>query len=192
MGGFQLRIEPSFLLLTIGTFTRIKVNLPWASPGASEGKLFNFISRACRHDSSRRDSKEKANRSLTQPYAGLAGPFPPAASSGVPWVFPMDDLSSGLEIPVKIAVLNIVLDHIGFPYQIQTSVPPEEIGCFMVCLGVDFPSFEDQIKIFERVQIEPFSKLSKLNINKNRLTGMPSSTFMHKYMENGRFSPVLP
>jgi len=59
-------------------------------PGASEGKFFNFISRACPPDSSRGDSKEKANRGLTQPYAGLASPFPPAASSGVPWLFPME------------------------------------------------------------------------------------------------------
>jgi len=38
------------------------VNLPSASPGVSVGKLFNFISRACLPDSSRGDSKEKANR----------------------------------------------------------------------------------------------------------------------------------
>jgi len=70
----------------------ILVNHPGASPGVSEGKLFNFISRACPPDPSRGDSKEKANRGLTQPYAGFAGPFPPAASSGVPWLFPMDGL----------------------------------------------------------------------------------------------------
>jgi len=64
----------------------IMVNLP----GVLDGKLFNFISRACPPDSSRGDSKEKANHGLTKPYAGLANPFPPAASRGVPWLFPME------------------------------------------------------------------------------------------------------
>jgi len=57
-------------------------------PGASEGMLFNFISRACPPDSSRGDSKEKANCGLTQPYAGLAGPFPPPKAAGFPGFFP--------------------------------------------------------------------------------------------------------
>jgi len=70
------------------TSLRTRMNLPWVSPGASEGKLFNLLSRACPPDSSRGDSKEKANRGLMQPYAGLAGPFPLAASSGILWLFP--------------------------------------------------------------------------------------------------------
>jgi len=58
-------------------------------PGASEEKLFNFISLVCPPDSSRGDSKEKANSGLTQPYARLAGPFPPPPqAAGFPGFFP--------------------------------------------------------------------------------------------------------
>jgi len=85
-------------------------------PGASEGKLFNFISRACPPDSSRGDSKEKANRGLTQPYAGLAGPFPPASSSGVPWLFPMDKKVQENDHPFEFDNVGVVIDPVSMNY----------------------------------------------------------------------------
>jgi len=54
----------------------------------AHGLFPNFISRACPPDSSRGDSKEKANRGLTQPYAGLAGHSPPPQAAGFPGFFP--------------------------------------------------------------------------------------------------------
>jgi len=81
---------------------RVKANLP----GSSERNLFDVISRACPSDSSRGVSKEKANRSLTKPYAGR---FPSAARSGVPWLFPADKADeSGLakDIHTKVEALE--------------------------------------------------------------------------------------
>jgi len=91
------------------------VNLPGASPETSVGKLFNFISRACPPNSSRGDSKEKANRGLMQPFTGLACPFPPAASSGVPWLFPMADEKTLLRcwiLPLPIGIEGLLAERV--------------------------------------------------------------------------------
>jgi len=63
---------------------------PRGKPRGFRGKALQFYFASLSPDPSRGDSKEKANRGLTQPYAGLAGPFPPTASSGVPGLFPME------------------------------------------------------------------------------------------------------
>lgn len=65
------------------------VNLPGASAGVSGGKTL----RGSKHvaGSPREIPRKKPIRA--NPRAALAWPFPPAASSGVPWLFPMDQES---------------------------------------------------------------------------------------------------
>jgi len=80
MGTFMVAQLRAGLRLTSG----ILCESPRSKPRGFRGIALQFYFASLSPDSSRGDSKEKANRGLTQPYAGLAGPFPPAASSGVP------------------------------------------------------------------------------------------------------------
>jgi len=60
------------------------------SPRGFSGKALQFYSRACPPDSSRGDSKEKGQSRVDASICWARRSIPPAASSGVPWFFPME------------------------------------------------------------------------------------------------------